>query len=59
MAATAGAQVAGSLDHDVASLLGYSLQPTTPQKIEPVRSTTRNDSGESAVAVGFTTETAY
>ena len=32
------AQVAGSLDHDVASLLGYSLRQATPQKIEPVTS---------------------
>jgi transcriptional regulator with XRE-family HTH domain len=31
------AQVAGSLDHDVASLLGYSLRQATPQRIEPVR----------------------
>lgn len=32
------AQVAGSLDHDVASLLGYSLRQATPRKIEPVTS---------------------
>lgn len=32
------AQVAGSLDHDVASLLGYSLRQSTPRKIEPVTS---------------------
>src|SRR5712691_6511559 len=32
------AQVAGSLDHDVASLLGYSLRQSTPRRIEPVTS---------------------
>jgi len=32
------AQVAGSLDHDVASLLGYSLRQATPRTIEPVTS---------------------
>jgi transcriptional regulator with XRE-family HTH domain len=32
------AQVAGSLDHDVASLLGYSLRQSTPRKIEAVTS---------------------
>jgi transcriptional regulator with XRE-family HTH domain len=32
------AQVAGALDHDVASLLGYSLRQTTPRKIDPVKS---------------------
>ena len=32
------AQVAGALDHDVASLLGYSLRQSTPRKIEPVTS---------------------
>ncbi len=32
------AQVAGSLDHDVASLLGYSLRQATPRRIEPVTS---------------------
>ena len=32
------AQVAGALDHDVASLLGYSLRQGTPRKIDPVTS---------------------
>jgi transcriptional regulator with XRE-family HTH domain len=32
------AQVAGSLDHDVASLLGYSLRQAAPRKIERVSS---------------------
>lgn len=32
------AQVAGALDHDVASLLGYSLRQGTPRMIEPVTS---------------------
>ncbi len=32
------AQVAGALDHDVASLLGHSLQQGTPRKIEAVTS---------------------
>jgi len=32
------AQVAGALDHDVASLLGYTLRQTTPRRIEPVTS---------------------
>jgi transcriptional regulator with XRE-family HTH domain len=32
------AQVAAALDHDVASLLGYSLRQGTPRMIEPVTS---------------------
>jgi transcriptional regulator with XRE-family HTH domain len=32
------AQVAGALDHDVTSLLGYTLRQSTPRKIEPVTS---------------------
>jgi len=32
------AQVAGALDHDVASLLGFTLRSSTPRKIEPVTS---------------------
>jgi transcriptional regulator with XRE-family HTH domain len=31
------AQVAGSLDHDVASLLGYSLRQATPRRLAAVR----------------------
>jgi transcriptional regulator with XRE-family HTH domain len=32
------AQVAGALDHDVASLLGFTLRSSTPRTIEPVTS---------------------
>jgi transcriptional regulator with XRE-family HTH domain len=32
------AQVAGALDHDVASLLGYTLRQGAPRRIEPVTS---------------------
>src|SRR5207245_2068602 len=37
------ALVAKALDHDVASLLGYSLRQSTPRFVEPARSGSRGD----------------
>jgi transcriptional regulator with XRE-family HTH domain len=42
------ALVANALDHDVASLLGYSLQHATPRFVEPARSGARGNGVEFA-----------